>query len=238
MSVTNNSTLSNGTLNNRTLNNRDLSSSPRALTPEQQLAAEYYQHQALLCQWFATLLAAELDQATVLAYMRGDAGPLLADLALVEEVSSQVAQLRQAISTLSLLEQPQLELAADFAGLFLSDARHSPAPYASLYLDAKRFSGPSQARMQARLKQMGMAIGEQLTEPADHLSIMLDYLSQSYVALAQRPTPAAEAEVAHFVRDELASWLPEWVSRAKNVDTASAFYPALLGLISAYFSYD
>lgn len=211
-------------------------STAAALTPEQQLAGEYYQHQALLCQWFSTLLAAELDEATVLAYLRGDAGPLLADLELVEELTQPIAQLRQAISTLGLLEQPQLELAADFAGLFLSDARHSPAPYASLYLDDKRFSGPSLQRMQARLAAIGMAVSEQLPEPADHLSIMLDYLAEGYRQLADNPTPAAEAEVAKFVQDELASWLPEWASRAKTVDTASQFYPALLSLIAAYFA--
>lgn len=211
-------------------------STPASLTPEQQLAAEYYQHQALLCQWFATLLVAELDEAAVLAYMQGDASPLLEDLELVEELTQPVAQLRQAISTLGLLEQPQLELAADFSGLFLSDARHSPAPYASLYLDEGRFNGPSLQRMQARLAAIGMAVSEQLSEPADHLSIMLDYLAEGYRQLADNPTPAAEAEVAKFVHDELASWLPEWASRAKTVDTASAFYPALLGLIATYFA--
>ena len=208
----------------------------RTLTPEQQLAGEYYQHQALLCQWFATLLAAELDEAGVLAYMNGEATPLLADLEGIPELAQPVQQLSQAISTLGLFEQPRLELAADFASLFLSDARHCPAPYASLYLDAGRFVGPSYQRMQARLAAAGMAVSEQLKEPADHISIMLDYLAAQYRQLASQPTPAAEAEVAKFVHEDLASWLPTWANRGKNVDTASAFYPALLALIAAYFA--
>lgn len=207
----------------------------RTLTPEQQLVGEYYQHQALLCQWFATLLAAELDEAGVRAYMTGEAAPLLADLEGIPELAQPVQQLSQAINTLGLFEQPRLELAADFASLFLGDARHSPAPYASLYLDEGRFSGPSLQRMQARLSAMGMAVSEQLTEPADHLSIMLDYLAESYRRLAANPTSTAEAEVAYFVRDELATWLPALASRCQQVDTASAFYPALLALIAAYF---
>ena len=205
-------------------------------TPEQRLVAEYYQHQALLCQWFSTLLAAELDTDTLNAYMSGEAAPLLADLAVIPELAPHVKKLSQAINTLALLEQPKLELAADFTGLFLSDARHSPAPYASLYLDDRRFSGPSLARMQARLAAIGMTVSEQLKEPADHLSIMLDYLAEGYRQLAEHPTTDAEAEVAKFVHEELASWLPEWAARAKKTDTASAFYPALLALIAAYFA--
>lgn len=206
------------------------------LTPEQQLASQYYQHQALLCQWFSTLLAKELDEASIQAYMAGEATPLLTDLEIMEELTLPVQQLSQAISTLSLFAQPRLELAADFAGLFLSDARHSPAPYASLYLDERRFSGPSLQRMQARLAAIGMAVNEQLPEPADHLSIMLEYLAEGYRQLAEHPTPAAEAEVAKFVQHELASWLPEWANRGQKIDTASQFYPALLTLIAAYFA--
>lgn len=206
------------------------------LTPEQQLVAEYYQHQALICQWFSTLLATELDTPTLQAYMVGDAAPLLEDLALLDELTQPVQALQQAISTLGLLEQPQLELAADFASLFLSDARHSPAPYASLYLDDGRFNGPSSQRMQARLAAAGYGVDEQFKEPADHVAIMLDYLAESYRRLAQAPTPEAETNVALFVKDDLNSWLPELAQRAEKVDTASPFYPALLALVAKYFS--
>ena len=206
------------------------------LTPEQQLVAEYYQHQALLCQWFSTLLAAELDASTLQAYMDGDATPLLEDLALLPELTDSVQQLQQAMSHWALLEQPRLELAADFAGLFLSDARHSPAPYASLYLDDGRFNGPTAQRMQQRLMDTGYAIDEQFKEPADHVAIMLDYLAERYRRLALAPTPEAETSVATFVSEDISSWLPEWAQRAKRVDTASQFYPALLTLVAAYFT--
>lgn len=206
-----------------------------ALTPEQQLVGEYYQHQALLCQWFSTLLAAELDLATLQAYMAGDAAPLLEELALLPELTESVHALEHAINGLSLLEQPKLELAADFASLFLSDARHSPAPYASLYLDDGRFNGPSAQRMQQRLMAAGYAVDAQFKEPADHVAIMLDYLAESYRRLALDPTPQAEANVAQFVSEELASWLPELALRARKTDTASQFYPALLALMARYF---
>lgn len=207
--------------------------SPR-LTPEQRLVAEYYQHQAMLCQWFATLLAAELDSATLQAYMAGDAAPLLEELALLPELTESVHALEHAITGLSVLEQPKLELAADFASLFLSDARHSPAPYASLYLDEGRFNGPSAQRMQQRLAAAGYAVDEQFKEPTDHVAIMLDYLAESYRRLALDPTPEAEANVARFVSGELASWLPALATRARQTDTASQFYPALLALLAAY----
>ncbi|MBO1518601.1 molecular chaperone TorD [Oceanisphaera pacifica] len=205
------------------------------LNPEQQLVAEYYQHQALLCQWFATLLAAELNETTLQAYMKGDAAPLLDGLASIDELSESVTAVQNAINGLSALAQPRLELAADFASLFLSDARHSPAPYASLYLDDGRFNGPSFQRMQARLTAAGYGVDADFQEPADHVAIMLDYLAESYRRLALDPTPEAEANLALFVKEELASWLPELASRAQKIETASAFYPTLLTLIAAYF---
>ena len=206
------------------------------LSPEQQLASDYYQHQALLCQWFSTLLANELDEQQLHSYIAGEATPLLEALAELPELAGAVAQLRQAIITLPLLEHPGLELAADFAGLFLSDARHSPAPYASLYMEGERFNGPPTARMQQRLADAGYNIDAGFQEPADHLAIMLDYLAERYRRLALEPTPEAEARLAQFVREDLASWLPELAIRAKKVDTASQFYPALLTLMAACFT--
>ncbi|MGO1248073.1 MAG: molecular chaperone TorD [Oceanisphaera sp.] len=205
------------------------------LSPEQQLVAEYYQHQALLCQWFATLLAAELNEATVQAYIKGDAAPLLDALASLDELSESVKAVQNAINGLTAFAHPQLELAADFASLFLSDARHSPAPYASLYLDDGRFNGPSFQRMQARLTAAGYDIDDAFKEPADHVAVILDYLAESYRRLALEPTPAAEENLALFVKEELASWLPELAQRAQKVETASQFYPALLTLVAAYF---
>ncbi|ART79491.1 molecular chaperone TorD [Oceanisphaera avium] len=204
------------------------------LTPEQQLVSEYYQHQALLCQWFATLFARELDEASVQTYLKGGADPLLDELELIEELAPLVRPFRQAIASLILLREPRLELAADFASLFLSDARHSPAPYASLYLDEGRFSGPSLSNMQQRLNELNMAVSESLNEPADHLSIMLEYLAARYQTLASLPTPSEEAELVQFSQQELASWLPQWAQRAQQLDTASAFYPSLMRLLSAY----
>lgn len=205
------------------------------LPPEQQLVADYYQHQALLCQWFATLLASELSEKQLQSYLDGQATPLLEALGELPELATAVARLRQAIATLPLLAQPRLELAADFTGLFLSDARHSPAPYASLYKEGKRFNGPPHARMQQYLASMDYEIDKAFSEPADHLAIMLDYLAENYRRLAQAPTSQAEATIAEFVQQELSDWVPLLVPRAKSVDTASDFYPALLALLAAFF---
>ena len=206
------------------------------LTPEQQLVADYYQHQALLCQWFATLLANELNEEQLQSYLDGQATPLLEALGEQPELATAVARLRQAIATLPLLAQPRLELAADFAGLFLSDARHSPAPYASLYKEGARFNGPPNARMQQYLASMNYEVDKAFSEPADHLAIMLDYLAENYRRLAHAPTPEAEAVVAEFVQQELSDWVGQLAPRANQVDTASDFYPALLALLAAFFS--
>ncbi|WP_204794249.1 molecular chaperone TorD [Oceanisphaera litoralis] len=197
-------------------------------------ATEYWQQQALLCQWFSTLLSRELSEAELKAYQGGDADPLLDELALQPALAEPTSRLHQAIGLLSLLAHPRLELAADFAGLFLSDARHSPAPYASLYQDKGTFNGPAAQRMASRLAAAGYAVDGDFKEPADHLAVMLDYLAEGYRRLAMAPTPEAEADLKRFVGEELASWLPELSRRAQNTDTASDFYPALVTLITAF----
>jgi TorA-specific chaperone len=202
------------------------------------LSAEHFQRQALLCQWLATLLARELDEPTLQAYLAGDAAPLL-DWLAEDGLAAEARRLRQALATLSLLAQPRLELAADFATLFLGDARHCAAPYASCYLSERGgFMAEPAQRMAERLADAGVAPAEDFNEPADHLAVMLDYLAGGYRQLAETRTPAerdtALAGIGQFLRQELCSWLPAFSQRAARLAPASAFYPALAALTEAF----
>lgn len=200
---------------------------------ELQLSELASQH-AIIYQWFASLLAAELTLPQIQAYIAGDAKLLLQQLAQETQLIQQIQVFNQAITTLSLLTDPKLELAADFASLFLSDARHGAAPYASIYQDKNTFNGPAAQRMHQRLIKSGFAVTAEFKEPADHLALMLDYLAEQYRLLAQQPCQVLATSLHCFVQQELNNWLPLWQQQAININTASKFYPVLIGIITTY----
>lgn len=153
-----------------------------------------------------------------------------------------------------MLAEPRLELAADFASLFLTDTRAGAPPYASLYTELSgQFSGQALSRMQERLLQIGYAVKNELAEPADHLAVILDYLAArcamlgalnpgeiSADAAAEAETLAAAqvlevaGELPLFLEQELLSWMPQFTARCQQVSVVSDFYPALAALTEAY----
>ncbi|MEQ6890315.1 molecular chaperone TorD [Halomonas sp. CS7] len=197
-----------------------------------------WESESLLCRWLATLLSAELDEATLARYRRGEARPLLNLLRDEHGLADEVARVDRALSTLVMFTTPQLELAADFAELFLADARSGAPPYASLYAEETgRFHGAPAERMEARLAEAGYAIPREVGEPADHLAIMLDYLARRLMTLAEAEGDKREAlstDTRTFLERELCPWLPRLVARSATPTTASDFYPAVLALTAAY----
>lgn len=200
-------------------------------------SSEHWQRQAVLCQWFSTLMFKEPDDATLAAYQAGDAAPLLNWLS-EDGLQSEAGALQSAIAGLSVFEHPRLELAADFATLFLSDARHSAAPYASCYLTERGgFMAEPAQRMAARLANAGVSLPEHVKEPADHLAVMLDYLAGGYRQLAEQNDKAQTTTltgIGQFLEQELCNWLPAFHQRCQHSSVASPFYPALATLITAF----
>ncbi|MDN6180269.1 MAG: molecular chaperone TorD family protein, partial [Halomonas subglaciescola] len=112
---------------------------------------------AVLCRWLATLLSAELDDAMLTRYRQGEAAPLFGALR-DGGLEHDTARVEQALKGLALLPAPQLELAADFAELFLVDA-HGGAPlYASLY--RAKNPGPPRGGPPPRRATPGAAAGD------------------------------------------------------------------------------
>ncbi|WP_051530417.1 molecular chaperone TorD [Halomonas halodenitrificans] len=194
--------------------------------------------ESLLCRWLATVLGAELDEASLERYRQGEAAPFLDYLRDAHGITDEVERLQEALSRLVMFTTPRLELAADFTELFLADARSGAPPYASLHAgDKQGFHGKAAERMEARLAAAGYAVRRDVAEPADHLAVMLDYLATRLQILAEAKAPDREGwrqDLEAFVEHELCSWLPRLVTRSAGVTTASDFYPALLALLEAY----
>nr|WP_299240103.1 molecular chaperone TorD [uncultured Halomonas sp.] len=200
---------------------------------------EQWQERALLCRWLSTLFAKELDEATLKAYLEGEAEPLLALLCDHEQLAPLVARFNQALNVLRLFEQPRLELAADFATLFLMDGRTAAPPYASLYQSGQAlFHQQPTERMETRLRAAGYDVKKDFGEPADHLAVMLDYLATGHERLGEASSEAEREEIqgglVQFIDEELTPWLPTFAQRCQEIDTASDFYPTLGQLVADY----
>jgi len=193
--------------------------------------------------WFSSAFAAELTGESIEAYRRGDADALFG--ALQETgFAAEVKRLRAALEAWAAMPYLKQELAADFARLFLIDARDAAMPYASAYLDPKgQLYGEPHQKMRTSLQNSGLRVHTGFKEPSDHLAVVLAYVETSIrraadVSASDRASAAADQ--ASFLKSALLSWLPQFAQRCQGLrkDTASDFYPALAGLLLAFVSED
>lgn len=195
--------------------------------------------------WLSTLFAQELKPEQLASYFDQQGQEFLNELseAIPEKQAERhgaatLTQLKSALAALKLVQQPHLELAADFAQSFLGDNRTSALPYASVYLSdgGLLFQKPHDEMLEL-LRSQGLAVTDQFKEPADHLAIMLDFLGN--MALRQLNTQteserkALYQEQLSFIENRLLTWVPEFNQRCQGI-TGSGFYPAVAGLLCNY----
>ena len=192
--------------------------------------------EAAVCRWLSRFYARELDETTIAVYRSGGAAPIFAYLTKHQRLVSHVKRIERDIEAWSELSEPRLELACDFAGLFLGDGRTGALPYASFYCGAegRLFQAPHE-RMATRLRAINLRVREDLREPADHLAVMLEYLASRLEMGKVRPrVSTSEENCGHFVRTELLTWLPAFLKRANETATATDLYKAVISLTVDY----
>lgn len=200
--------------------------------------AEVSKQRARLYGWFSTLYAGEIPRQMLASYLAGKAKPFEAFRAL--GLGTEVRRLQTAIDKLRDVKDAHLELAADFAQMFLLDAKASALPYASVY-DAgeTRLYGQPEARMQNFLADASLAVQDEFREPADHLAVYLAVMAR----LAEEQAQVADiGTAAHdqlaFLQDALLSWLPSFDAANQEAPPRFDFYPALAALLIAVVRVD
>src|SRR5690606_369405 len=110
-------------------------------------------------------------------------------------LTAELERLDAAIAALCGESLPRLELAADFAQLFLLDGKTSALPYASAYegkAAASPLYGAAEARMRSFLAARALAIEPDFREPADHLAVPLAFMAE----LAEKEAGSADIAAA------------------------------------------
>ena len=191
--------------------------------------------------WFARLYAQEVSEEMFRSHFAdGGFAPFagLAELGLGAEVQ----RLDAAIAALRAEALPRLELAADFAQLFLLDGKTSALPYASAYAGKDATSplfGAAEARMRDFLAARELAIQADFREPADHLAVPLALMAElAGKDAAAEDIPAAAAAQAGFIHAGLVDWLPRFVERCQQARPRFDVYPALAALLLGFVRAD
>ncbi|EHZ0229588.1 molecular chaperone TorD [Salmonella enterica] len=192
------------------------------------LAQEQY---ACVYAWLALLFFREVDDEGLIQLQSAEIADWLALLKRQAALAASVALLEQKIAALSLRQDAQLELAADFCGLFLMTDKKSALPYASQY--------PQQepGMIKHLLLEAGMEVNDDFKEPTDHLAIYLELLSHLHFSLGESFQQRRMNKLRQKTLSSLLEWLPEFTNNCLKQDPYG-FYAALSQLLLAIVRFD
>ncbi|MGY3941747.1 molecular chaperone TorD [Aeromonas tecta] len=200
------------------------------------------ERRAELYWWFSTLFAAELSDDQIAEYDSYDVRSFLKSLSTLDPMRDAVAELNDAIARLLVRPDRQLELAADFAGLFLVDPKQGALPYESLYRgEAKLLMQAPMAEMQARLARLGIDVSDKYKEPADHLAIELDLMGNLIIRAAEAGTADEREqwlqEQEELLHHHLLGWFERFEQACRKADKFG-FYGASARLLGVFLHMD
>lgn len=183
--------------------------------------------------WLASLFARELIFEALATYRTPEGRALLKDLAenpalvsLVDEINLWTSEASDAD-----LKTIAMDLAGEFAWLFLGVAGHRSAPpYRSHYVSGQgRLMQEPAVEMRQLIQRLDVRASEAFSHPRDHIAVLLSVLA----ALADAH---ASAEWAAFLGTQLLDWITPFRDRCAAV-TPFGFCPtaatALIALAHA-----
>lgn len=197
---------------------------------------------AALYRWFADIFAREFNKQN-LAELQQQYPALhqaFSELGLQEPSQ----RLQKALNNLKVIPEADraLELAADFAHMFLLSGHQSAPPYASYYLDAdKMLYGKPAQQMSQFLAEHKLDLHPDFREPKDHLSIYLQVLSlwiQHGSEAESEELASIAAEQSEFLQNALLNWLPKFNEHCQKIRVKMDVYPALTELLLHFVQAD
>lgn len=189
---------------------------------------EVNQARALVYNLLSSLFAWEISEQRLQELTSKEALHFWAYLGQDPELATEVETL---LATLTQIgnERQRLELAADFCGLFLIGGKNNSSPYASLFLSddsEPSLYGELHQKMSKFLKQSGLQIQADFKEPADHLAVMLAYMSY----LCEHSSDDVQRT---FIEICIANWVPLFAAKVYENDSGQ-FYSALVRLLQKW----
>lgn len=192
-----------------------------------------------LYRWFADVFARELTTATLDEWQHHQAYENIHEAFVSLELEQYSTRVKIAITELEQLPKSEraLELAADFAQMFLLSGDDSAPPYASYYLsNDKHLYGEPTQQMRQFLNSQQLSLHPEFREPDDHVSvyfIVISLLINS--SMDQNLDMATDAqEQIDFLDGALLNWLPQFNDRCQKIRVKTDLYPALVALAEQF----
>ncbi|MEZ8142732.1 molecular chaperone TorD [Enterovibrio sp. FF113] len=192
--------------------------------------------------WMSSLFASELTQDDLNNYHGSNMDNYFSALAMTEELKAPIVEFRNALAALKLREDAQLELAADFCGLFLSTPKTGALPYASIYIGETGLLNDKPAQEMGQwMEKYGIAQRKDFNEPFDHLAVVLDFIG-NLVILANKETEEDQQESMMqeqqvFLETMVMPWLGSFQKSLNQFDQFG-FYKAAGALLTAFITLD
>ena len=194
-------------------------------------------NRAALYRWFARLFLTTPGETEVIDLRAGRMRAVLESLAMTPGAEEPVAAIRQALdhgsaaSVAASLGVAQSRLFDGFGG------DQSTPPYRSLFTsDSGLLCQEATVEMERVLRQYRLKLDEKVCEPADHLSLQLEVMSQLALrAASESETAGGEASPfligqADFIDQQLLDWVPRFAGRLATVDELG-FHAGLAALL-------
>ncbi|WP_299015401.1 molecular chaperone TorD [uncultured Photobacterium sp.] len=202
----------------------------------------FNEQRAEIYWWMSSLLARELTAEDMEKYHGGEMYTFLSGLGMTAELKQPVEEFRDAINRLKTREDAQLELAADFCGLFLSTPKSGALPYASMYVGESGLLNDKPAQdMLEWMEKYDIAQRKEFNEPADHIAVELDFMGNLSILANQQEDQTKAEEVMQaqqqFIETMLMNWLPAFAKDCNERDKFG-FYSAAVNLLAAFCKLD
>ena len=185
------------------------------------------QQRAAVYQWFSQLLFRELDQKQLARLESEESRQWLASLAGIPGLSLDVKKLERSLTQVLRRESRQLELAADFATLFLLAPPGGVSPYAGHYPHTT--AAEERRQMNVLLVEHGLAAQE--NEPSDHIAIQLALMARM---VTKEETLSAQY---YFLHHHIMCWAPLFRDSCQQRDEAG-FYARAVSVIVGFIRED
>ncbi|MCC4797191.1 molecular chaperone TorD [Enterovibrio norvegicus] len=192
--------------------------------------------------WMSSLFATELTQEDLNNYHGGDMDNYYSVLAMTDKLKAPIASFREALTSLKSRDDAQLELAADFCGLFLSTPKTGALPYASMYIGESGLLNDKPAQEMGQwMEKYGIAQRKDFNEPFDHLAVVLDFMGNLIVMANAEPDEAKQEALMQEQQAFLETMVLPWIDmfrQALHKYDAFGFYKASGDLLNAFIALD
>lgn len=186
-----------------------------------------HRQRAAVYQWFSQLLFRELDEEQLIRLESGESRKWLASLTAIPGLSVDVKNLERSLVRALRRESRQLELAADYASLFLLEPPGGVSPYAGHY---PHTTTPEERKeMNVLLVEYGLT--PQDNEPADHIAVQLALMARM---VTKKETLSAQY---YFLHHHIMCWAPLLRESCLQRDEEGV-YPQAVNVITHFMRED